>query len=74
MLVRPGRASGKPSWADVQWWVKPVASEKQASEKQASKSENNMQGQRRDSMWRLSVTLKRCRGGEVGKTVHVICH
>jgi hypothetical protein len=58
MLVRPGRFAGQPSWADVQWCVRPLSPNKQSPQKS-------------DSAWRLSVTLKRCRGGVTGKTVHV---
>jgi len=63
MLVRPGRFAGQPSWADVQWCVRPLSPNKQSPQKQSP--------QKSDAVWRLSVTLKRCRGGVAGKTVQV---
>ncbi|MFP6677958.1 MAG: hypothetical protein VB878_22925 [Pirellulaceae bacterium] len=65
LLLRPARARGQPSWADVQWQVTPVVPKTERSQQ----SQHELQRQR--SLWQLSVTLNRCRGGAIGRTVQV---
>ncbi|MFO0871048.1 MAG: hypothetical protein U0935_19160 [Pirellulales bacterium] len=63
---RSARHLGRPSWADVQWWVQPIASSTQES------SAEVLAPSVRSEERRLRVTLVRCRGGWGGRTVEVV--
>ena len=67
LLLRPARVRGQPSWSDVQWQVAPAGQKT----KFPQQSQHELPWQRQCSLWQLSVTLNRCRGGAVGRTVQV---
>jgi hypothetical protein len=53
LFIRPAMLRGRPTWADVQWFVEPRPSEPRSIRRG----------------WRLQVELVRCRGGTGGGSV-----
>lgn len=68
VVLRPARARGQPTWADVQLQVEPAGRGKDAGGERERARE---QGAVRERGWRLSVELVRCRGGVAGTRVVV---
>jgi hypothetical protein len=72
IFVRPASRRGEPTWAEVQWVVKPEAGKKsriQNAEFRMSKHNSAFCVLNSEFPWRLWVELARCRGVAGGQTV-----
>jgi hypothetical protein len=58
LLVRPAKARGEPSWADLRLLVEPAASSNASAEASTAR--------------RLRIEILRARGGAAGKTIYGI--
>jgi len=59
VLMRPAAARHEPTWADLRWWVQPVAKNGDAKNGDASSGR------------RLQIELLHCRGGTGGRAIEL---
>ena len=73
LLLRPASRRGHPTWADVQWLVRPVAGRRGESRKAKVESGKSGRGRWEEwaESWKLRVELVRCRGGTGGRSVMI---
>ena len=69
LLLRPARLRGQPTWADVQWEVRPKSKVQGPRSKVIKPWTLDRPASRVPRLWTVCVELVRCRGGTGGKVV-----